>query len=224
VRLSPAEVARDNWCCFGKENPKSEREYSLVWCGLWRGARRSQVAAAPFCFELLTRQLSSFDRLQKVFSVCEFFSFSPNLPAAHFRHTVAGPTATMVLMRRAARNILAAAALLLCAHAAQAAVLGIDYGSEYVKVSIVAPGRTPISIVINEISKRKSTAAVSFTGGDRWLMEEAMNYNARFPERVFTRMRDLLGKQTAVPAFQEYLVQDGNLAPRHKKTKKTQVD
>jgi len=111
----------------------------------------------------------------------------------------------MVSMRRAARNILAAAALLCCAHAAQAAVLGIDYGSEYVKVSIVAPGRTPISIVINEISKRKSTAAVSFTGGDRWLMEEAMNYNARFPERVFTRMRDLLGKQTAVPAFQEYL-------------------
>lgn len=84
-------------------------------------------------------------------------------------------------------------------------MLGIDYGSEYVKVSIVAPGRTPISIVINEISKRKSTAAVSFTGGDRWLMEEAMNYNARYPERVFTRLRDLLGKETSVPAFQEYL-------------------
>jgi hypoxia up-regulated 1 len=84
-------------------------------------------------------------------------------------------------------------------------VLGIDYGSEYVKVSIVAPGRTPISIVINEISKRKSTAAVAFTGGDRWLMEEAMNYNARFPERVFTRLRDLLGKETSVQSFQDYL-------------------
>jgi hypoxia up-regulated 1 len=32
-----------------------------------------------------------------------------------------------------------------------------------------------------------------------------MNYNARYPERVFTRLRDLLGKETAVPAFQEYV-------------------
>ena len=104
------------------------------------------------------------------------------------------------------RFLLAAVALLLCcATAARAAVLGIDYGSEYVKVSIVAPGRTPISIVINEISKRKSTAAVAFTGGDRWLAEEAMNYNARYPERVFTRLRDLLGKDTSVDSFADYL-------------------
>ena len=107
---------------------------------------------------------------------------------------------------RMGRYLLAAVALLLCcATAVHAAVLGIDYGSEYVKVSIVAPGRTPISIVINEISKRKSTAAVAFTGGDRWLAEEAMNYNARYPERVFTRLRDLLGKDTSVDSFADYL-------------------
>lgn len=107
--------------------------------------------------------------------------------------------------RSFARWLLALAALFCVASTASAAVLGIDYGSEYVKVSIVAPGRTPISIVINEISKRKSTAAVAFTGGDRWLAEEAMNYNARFPDRVFTRLRDLLGKETAVDSFTQYL-------------------
>jgi hypothetical protein len=107
--------------------------------------------------------------------------------------------------RSFARWLLALAALFCVASTASAAVLGIDYGSEYVKVSIVAPGRTPISIVINEISKRKSTAAVAFTGGDRWLAEEAMNYNARFPDRVFTRLRDLLGKETAVDSFTRYL-------------------
>ena len=79
--------------------------------------------------------------------------------------------------RSFARWLLALAALFCVASTASAAVLGIDYGSEYVKVSIVAPGRTPISIVINEISKRKSTAAVAFTGGDRWLAEEAMNWH-----------------------------------------------
>ena len=107
--------------------------------------------------------------------------------------------------RSFARWLLALAALFCVASTASAAVLGIDYGSEYVKVSIVAPGRTPISIVINEISKRKSTAAVAFTGGDRWLAEDAMNYNARFPDRVFTRLRDLLGKETAVDSFTQYL-------------------
>jgi hypoxia up-regulated 1 len=99
----------------------------------------------------------------------------------------------------------ALALIVLVATSASAAVLGIDYGSEYLKVSIVAPGRTPISIVINEISKRKSTAAVAFTGGDRWLAEEAMNYNARFPERTFTRLRDLLGKDASVKYFQDYV-------------------
>ena len=139
----------------------------------------------------------------------------------HARGRPVGGLAFLSLARRAQRQtrpsrrtmrsslgrfLLAAVALLLCcATAARAAVLGIDYGSEYVKVSIVAPGRTPISIVINEISKRKSTAAVAFTGGDRWLAEEAMNYNARYPQRVFTRLRDLLGKDASVESFAEYL-------------------
>ena len=100
------------------------------------------------------------------------------------------------------RSLLAFVVAACCVGVASSAVLGIDYGSEYLKVSIVAPGRTPISVVINEISKRKSTAAVSFTGGDRWLAEEAMNYNARFPDRVFTRLRDLLGKPVALASFQ----------------------
>ena len=114
--------------------------------------------------------------------------------------------ATVTMTTRSfARWLLALVALFCVASSARAAVLGIDYGSEYIKVSIVAPGRTPISIVINEISKRKSTAAVAFTGGDRWLAEEAMNYNARFPERVFTRLRDLLGKETAIDSFTQYL-------------------
>lgn len=34
---------------------------------------------------------------------------------------------------------------------AQAAVLAVDLGSESLKVSIVKPGRTPISIVLNEM-------------------------------------------------------------------------
>lgn len=32
-----------------------------------------------------------------------------------------------------------------------------------------------------------------------------MNYNARYPDRVFTRLRDLLGRETAAQSFQEYV-------------------
>ena len=86
----------------------------------------------------------------------------------------------------------------------KAAVLGIDYGAEFLKISIVAPGRTPITLVINEISKRKTTIAVSFINQDRWLGEEAMNYQARYPEKVTTRLRELLGKSARSDLVLDY--------------------
>ena len=43
-------------------------------------------------------------------------------------------------------------------------VLGIDLGSENIKVAIVQPGRVPISIVTNEMSRRKSPGTVCFNG------------------------------------------------------------
>lgn len=84
------------------------------------------------------------------------------------------------------------------------AVLGIDYGAEFLKISIVAPGRSPITLVINEISKRKTTIAVSFVNEDRWLGEEAMNYQARYPEKVTTRLRELLGKDASSDLVLDY--------------------
>lgn len=77
---------------------------------------------------------------------------------------------------------------------ALAALLAIDLGSESLKLALVAPGRTPISIVINEISKRKSPVAVSFINGERALGEEAHALGVRYPDRVLYRTRDLLGK------------------------------
>ena len=60
---------------------------------------------------------------------------------------------------------LAALALLLvyAAHTSQAAVLGIDLGSDYVKAALVAPG-VPFTIVVDEMTKRKQAALVGFDG------------------------------------------------------------
>ncbi len=106
-------------------------------------------------------------------------------------------------MRRPARaragGALAACVALACLLAACApapsrgALLAVDYGSEWLKVALVAPGRAPISIVMNEASQRKSLAAVSFSGGERALGDEAAALAGRYPERVFLKPREFLG-------------------------------
>lgn len=78
----------------------------------------------------------------------------------------------------------------------QSAVLSVDLGSEWLKVAVVnlKPGQSPISITINEMSKRKSPAIVAFQSGDRLLGEEAAGLVARYPDKVFSQLRDLIGK------------------------------
>lgn len=71
--------------------------------------------------------------------------------------------------------------------AAAGPLMAIDFGGEFIKVSVVKPGRTPISIVPNEMSKRRTTAAVAFVNGDRLLGEEAAALAVRYPDRVYTR-------------------------------------
>jgi molecular chaperone DnaK (HSP70) len=44
-----------------------------------------------------------------------------------------------------------------------AALMAVDLGSEFIKISIVKPGRAPVSIVLNEMSKRKTPAQVRNT-------------------------------------------------------------
>ncbi|KAL3679219.1 hypothetical protein R1sor_022175 [Riccia sorocarpa] len=81
-------------------------------------------------------------------------------------------------------------------HPANGAVFSIDLGSEWMKVAVVnlKPGQAPIAIAINEMSKRKSPALIAFSNGDRLLAEEAAGIVARYPERVYSRVRDMIGK------------------------------
>jgi hypoxia up-regulated 1 len=83
---------------------------------------------------------------------------------------------------------------------ADAKVLGIDFGSENIKVAIVQPGRVPISVVTNEMSRRKSPGAVGFVNGERLLGEEAVGMEGRYPDKIFTKMRELLGQPASNPS------------------------
>ncbi|KAH7658646.1 Heat shock protein 70 family protein [Dioscorea alata] len=79
---------------------------------------------------------------------------------------------------------------------AESAVASIDLGSESLKVAVVnlKPGQSPISIAINEMSKRKSPSIVAFHSGNRLLGEEAAGITARYPDKVFSQVRDMIGK------------------------------
>ncbi|WOL02890.1 heat shock 70 kDa protein 17-like [Canna indica] len=79
---------------------------------------------------------------------------------------------------------------------AESAVSSIDLGSEWMKVAVVnlKPGQSPISVAINEMSKRKSPALVAFSGGNRLVGEEAAGIVARYPDKVYSFVRDMIGK------------------------------
>jgi len=87
------------------------------------------------------------------------------------------------------------AALSLLLGTTSGALLAIDYGSEWVKASLVAPGRTPVSIVLTEATKRKFPAAVALSGGERTIGDEALAAVTRYPERTYLRARDMLGRR-----------------------------
>lgn len=97
--------------------------------------------------------------------------------------------------------------LFLFAYTASAAhaVLGIDFGTEYIKAALVKPG-IPLEIVLTKDSKRKEGASVAFKPlGSKILSSEsnvfpvrlyggdALALSARFPGDVYPNLKPLLG-------------------------------
>lgn len=56
--------------------------------------------------------------------------------------------------------------------AVQAALLAIDYGAEFTKISLVKPG-VPIDVVLNKDSKRKVQSVVGWKKDERLFGSEA---------------------------------------------------
>jgi len=98
-----------------------------------------------------------------------------------------------------------------CLLSTYAALMAIDLGSEYIKVCLVKPGRTPISIVVNEMSRRKSPALIGLVDDERVLGEEAFSLAIRYPNSIFSQLRDLLGRSADDPEVKRLLQE--NLLP-----------
>ncbi|KAK6346267.1 lumenal Hsp70 protein [Orbilia blumenaviensis] len=85
---------------------------------------------------------------------------------------------------------------------ASASILGIDYGSEFIKAALVKPG-IPLEIVLTKDSRRKEAAAVAFkpkssthpanSSPERLYGVDAVNFAARYPDDVYPNLKQLLG-------------------------------
>jgi hypothetical protein len=100
--------------------------------------------------------------------------------------------------------------LLALACVASAAVVSIDLGSEYVRACLIKPGKVPIQVVTNEMSRRKSPNLVGVVEGDRLAGEEAFSMGIRHPVHIISRVRDMLGRSVDDPLVQQ-LVSDHRL-------------
>ncbi|DBA73173.1 hypothetical protein WJX79_004877 [Trebouxia sp. C0005] len=94
--------------------------------------------------------------------------------------------------------------------AAAGPLMAVDLGSEFIKVAVVPPGKLP-EIVTNEMTKRRTSAQVAVVDGNRLLGEEAAALSIRYPSKVFSRLRDLLGKSPADSSIED--LQQSHLLP-----------
>ena len=87
---------------------------------------------------------------------------------------------------------------------ASAAVLGIDFGQEFIKAALVKPG-IPLEIVLTKDTKRKEAAAVGFKPAgngkegefaypERLYGADAVNLAARFPHDVYPGLKKVMGQ------------------------------
>jgi molecular chaperone DnaK (HSP70) len=83
-------------------------------------------------------------------------------------------------------------ALLLISIATHAQVLGIDFGSEYYKVSLVT-NETYLEIVENEYGDRISPSDVAFSPEGRRFGKAAVNYADKDPLMSFGYVRRIIG-------------------------------
>ncbi|KAF9187414.1 Hypoxia up-regulated protein 1 [Haplosporangium sp. Z 767] len=89
--------------------------------------------------------------------------------------------------------VAALAALCLDTKPVDAAVMSIDYGTDWFKVALVKPG-IPFDIVLNTESKRKTQSAINIRGEDRAFGSEALSLATRFPQDSFIGLKRILGR------------------------------
>jgi len=101
----------------------------------------------------------------------------------------------------AAGAIAALFVLSTCVKLSLSAVLGVDLGSEYIKVASVKPGMGSFHIVVDEQTKRKFPTVVAFDGGERFFAHNGLAFNAKRPKETYQWHPLLLGESIDSPVI-----------------------
>ncbi|KAJ2698389.1 lumenal Hsp70 protein [Coemansia sp. IMI 209128] len=75
---------------------------------------------------------------------------------------------------------------------ANAAVLGIDFGTDWFTIALANPGR-PLDLVLNRDANRQTASVVTVNGLERTFGSNAIAISPRLPEKTFMAVRNLLG-------------------------------
>ena len=86
--------------------------------------------------------------------------------------------------------------------ASNAALIGVDFGSEFEKVSLVKPGS--FHLVIDEQSQRKIPTVIAFIDGERFFGNGATQFSVKKPKETFAFIQRLAGKLYDDPIVQEF--------------------
>ncbi|KAI8452402.1 heat shock protein 70 family [Phakopsora pachyrhizi] len=78
-------------------------------------------------------------------------------------------------------------------------ILAIDYGTQFMKLSLVQPG-IPFDVLLNHDSKRKTQSVVSIRGDDKLVGDDAATSAGRYPQNSYAAIKLLLGQPQNSPA------------------------
>ncbi|KAJ2885132.1 lumenal Hsp70 protein [Coemansia aciculifera] len=82
--------------------------------------------------------------------------------------------------------------MMLTSTCANAAVLGIDFGTDWFTIALANPGR-PLDLVLNRDANRQTASVVTVNGLERTFGSNAIAISPRLPEKTFMAVRNLLG-------------------------------
>ncbi|CEP13674.1 hypothetical protein [Parasitella parasitica] len=101
--------------------------------------------------------------------------------------------------------VLACTVALLCTIVpfAHAAVMSIDYGTEWFKVGLIKPGM-PLDVALNKDSKRKTQSVVTIRHDERTYGGDAISLAGRFPHLTYSNLKSIIGKKYDDPLAEEF--------------------
>lgn len=134
-----------------------------------------------------------------------FYTSNYEKPARYiFQMVLAIPNILILIYLKS--KLMFAKVLLLLAQVALVSsyIMGVDFGSDSMKIALVQSGK-PLEIITNFESKRKTPSAIAFYKGDRRFGANAVALMPRKPEMVFANPFRLIGRTPNHPLAAELL-------------------